>query len=331
MTKPSERGRSYLYLTRVGFFSASAFVAVSPVLPQYVESFGVSYEQLGLFFLAYSSAWAILQLYTGYLADRFGRKRMAMLGSAIYGAFALLSCIAQDLTRLLLLRVLQGVGLGTLGLSMLGLAAGFEEKGISFALFPAANATGGVLGRTGGGILGDTSLREPFLLSALAAGLAGGAVLAIGEAGSGRTEARFFWAVSRLVRNRAFLLICVGGFLAELGYVSFNITHPLGLETSGTPAFADWTGAFGFRSEFHYLPGADRFLRQQDREEETPGGIVGPLGSVLPWAVWSQGTYPAGRTDGPPWRHRRGHLYPGNRPGGGGRGRKSPAYVHGPF
>jgi MFS family permease len=225
--KSSEQARAYLVLALVGFLSSFSFSVVHPVLPLYVEGFGVSYEKVGLLFSAYSFTWAALQVYTGYLADRFGRKRVALVGFALYSVFALLNYTAGSFTQLLLFRVLQGVGLGLLGPSVLGLAAGFEEKGKSFAFYRAANGAGDVLGPMIGGFIGNYSLRQPFLLSAVAALLAGGILLGMKEAETAESEVRFFRAVSGLLRNRAFLLLCMAGFLAELGYASFNIAIPL--------------------------------------------------------------------------------------------------------
>jgi MFS family permease len=203
------------------------------VLPLYVESLDVSYDKLGLLFSAYSFTWAVLQIYTGYLADRVGRKRVALVGFAFYSIFALLNYTAGSFTQLLLSRILQGVGLGLLGPSVLGLVAGFEEKGKSFAFYRVANGAGSVLGPIIGGLVGNYNLRQPFLLSALAAFLTGGAVLGMKEAKTAKSEVRFFRAASRLLRNRAFLLLCMAGFLAESGYASFGIAVPLAGKSFG--------------------------------------------------------------------------------------------------
>lgn len=224
--EPSEQWRAYVSLALVGFLGTLALSAVHPVLPLYVESFDVSYEKVGLLFSAYSLTWTALQVYTGYLADRLGRKRMALAGFAVYGAFALLNYVAQSFTQLLLFRVLQGVGLGLLAPAVLGLTAEFEEIGKSFAFYRAANGAGSILGPIVGGILGGYSLRFPFLLSSFAAFLAGGAVLTMKETQT-RSEVRFFKAVAGLLRSKTFLLICMAGFLAESGFASFNIAIPL--------------------------------------------------------------------------------------------------------
>jgi MFS family permease len=223
----------YLFLTLIGFLETLAFSVIHPVLPLYVESFGVSYDKLGLLFSAYSFTWAVLQIYTGYLADRFGRKRVALVGFAFYSIFALLNYTARSFTQLLLFRILQGVGLGLLGPSVLGMVAGFEEKGKSFALYRVANGAGSVLGPIIGGLVGNYSLRQPFLLSSFAALLAGGAALGMKETETAEPEIRFFRAASRLLRNRAFLLLCMAGFLAELGYASFGIAVPLAGKSFG--------------------------------------------------------------------------------------------------
>ncbi len=219
--------RALLALALVGFLSGFSFSVVHPVLPLYVESLGVSYEQVGLLFSAYSFTWVVLQVYTGYLADRLGRKRVALLGLAIYAAFAALNYVAQSFGQLFIFRILQGLGLGLLGPSILGLAAGFEEKGKSFALYRVGHGAGGIVGPIAGGFLGGFSLRQPFLLCAVAAGLCGAVVAAMTESRPATTEEHFFGVVAVLFRKRAFLLICAAGFLAELGYASFSIAVPL--------------------------------------------------------------------------------------------------------
>ncbi len=227
MIKTLGWGRGHIFLALVGFFAALSFTTVHPVLPLYVESLGASYEEVGLLFSAYALTWTILQIYTGYLADRLGRKRVALIGFALYAAFAFLNYAALSFAQLLSFRVLQGVGLGLLGPSLLGLTAGFEEKGRSFAVYRAASGVGGILGPIAGGALGEYSLRVPFLLNGLFALLAAATVLGLEEGKVTRAEGRFFGSIAGLLRNRAFFLICAAAFLAELGYAAFDIAIPL--------------------------------------------------------------------------------------------------------
>lgn len=225
-----------LSLTLLGFLIGLSFAVVTPVLPLYVESFGVSYEVLGLFFSAYSLTWGLLQFYTGYLSDRYGRWRLALVGLATYSLSAFACAQARSFPQLVLSRVVQGVGLGFLGPAVLGLVAGFERRERTFALYRTAQVMGEVVGPVIGGIVGRSGLGRPFLLSAGAGGLAivttfllrGGATV-----GQAEEQVGFLAAVRTVLSQPGFLLLCLGTFLVEVGYVARTITVPLAGEAAG--------------------------------------------------------------------------------------------------
>lgn len=229
-------GTSELSLTLLAFLTGLSFAVVAPVLPLYVESFGVSYEVLGLFFSAYSLTWGLLQLYTGYLSDRYGRRLLLLLGLAIYSLSALGCAQARSFPQLLLFRVVQGIGLGLLGPALLGLVAGFKHRGRAFALYRTAQVMGEAVGPVVGGVAGRSGLGTPFLLSAGAGGLAVVAtlLLRIETAEGGAEEKISFGAAVRTILSRPeFLLLCLGVFLAEMGYVARGIAVPLAGKTAG--------------------------------------------------------------------------------------------------
>jgi DHA1 family multidrug resistance protein-like MFS transporter len=217
-----------LGLAILGFISTFGLSVVSPTLPLYVERFGVSYAGIGAFFSAYSFTWAVLQLYTGHLADRYGCKRFVLAGLLIYGLFAVACGLALSFGQLLAFRLLQGVGLGLFGPAMLGLAAGFEEKGKVFAFYRSAQTAGTVLAPTVGGYVGRADLAYPFFISAAAAALA---LITIpflrGERRGGGMGASFLAALKVALSRRGFMLLCLATFLAEMGYVALGITVPL--------------------------------------------------------------------------------------------------------
>ena len=228
---PSELG-----LTLLALLTGLSFAVVGPVLPLYVESFGVSYEVLGLFFSAYSLTWGLLQLYTGYLSDRYGRRRLALIGLAIYSLSALACAQARSFPQLLLFRIAQGVGLGLFGPALLGLVGGLKHRGRAFALYRTAQVIGEVLGPVVGGVVGQYGLGKPFLLSAGASGLAIAATSLLREETAG-SEAEekigFLAAVRTVLARRDFLLLCLGAFLAEAGFVARGIAVPLAGEAMG--------------------------------------------------------------------------------------------------
>jgi len=227
---------SQLSLALLAFLTGLSFTVVAPVLPLYVESFGVSYEVLGLFFSAYSVTWGLLQLYTGYLSDRYGRKRLALMGLVTYSLSALGCAEARSFPQLLLFRIVQGVGLGFLGPALLGLVAGFEHRGRAFALYRTAQVMGDMLGPVIGGVVGRFALGRPFLLSAGASGLAAVATFLLREdTPEGEVEEKigFQAAVRTILSQPRFLLLCLGVFLAEMGYVARGIAVPLAGEAVG--------------------------------------------------------------------------------------------------
>lgn len=232
---------SELALTALALLEGLSFAVVSPVLPLYVEAFGVSYEALGLFFSAYSLTWVLLQLYTGHLADRYGRRRLLLIGLAIYGLAAVGCAQAQSFGQLLAFRIVQGVGLGLLGPALLGLVAGLRRRERAFALYRTAQVSGEVLGPVLGGYLARYGLGRPFLLSAGASGLAVGVALllpareATEEAAVAASEERigFLTALRTVFAQPGFPLLGLGVFLAEMGYVARGIAVPLVGEKAG--------------------------------------------------------------------------------------------------
>jgi len=215
-------------LVLLAFVSTFGLSVVSPTLPLYVARFGVSHAAIGGFFSAYSFTWVLLQLYTGHLSDRYGRRRFLLAGLLCYGLSAVGCALAQSFAQLLLFRILQGVGLGFFGPAMLGVAASFEDKSRIFALYRSAQTAGSIVAPLVGGTVGRVGLGYPFLISAAASTLAAVVVLPLSmdQPRVGR-EARFWRSVQAVVSRRDFLGLCLGTFLAELGYVALNMTVPL--------------------------------------------------------------------------------------------------------
>jgi DHA1 family multidrug resistance protein-like MFS transporter len=206
---------------------------ISPILPLYVESFGVSLTTVGLFFSAYSTTWSLLQLYTGHLADRYGRKRLLVIGLLIYGVFALACGLARNFPQLVLFRVLQGVGLGLYCPAGLALAAEYEERGRSMAFYRSAQAAAVIVAPTLGGYIGEIGLGYPFFTAALMVLVGLAASFFIREAERKTRAVTFFASLLRALEQRSFLLLCLGAFMAELCFAGLGIAIPLAGDDRG--------------------------------------------------------------------------------------------------
>jgi len=262
-----------------------------------VESFGVSYETLGLFFSAYSLTWGLLQLYTGYLSDRYGRRLFTLLGFAIYGLAALACSQARSFPQLFLFRIVQGVGLGLFGPALLGLVAGLKHRERAFALYRTAQVIGDVVGPVVGGIVGRSGLGRPFLLSAGASGLAVVATLLLREetaGGEAEEKVGFLTAVRMILSRRGFLFLCLGVFLAEMGYVARGMAVPLAGETMGltTEQIGLVMSTYSLVFVLSQVPIGALVERTRHRPLLVGCGLVGALGFAglfLSTTVWEMG------------------------------------------
>lgn len=86
---------------------------MAPAAPNLARHFGESYATIQLTLTLFLVAVALTQLVSGPLSDRFGRRACVNAGIALFVAGSLLGAIAPSIELLLLARVLQGAGSGS--------------------------------------------------------------------------------------------------------------------------------------------------------------------------------------------------------------------------
>jgi DHA2 family multidrug resistance protein-like MFS transporter len=105
----------------------------------------------------YGFALAGLLILMGGLADRYGRKRVLLIGAAAFGATSALAAFATDPGTLIAARALQGIAAATLMPSTLSLIRNLfpnpRERTRAIALWSAGASGGAVLGPLVGGLL----------------------------------------------------------------------------------------------------------------------------------------------------------------------------------
>jgi DHA2 family multidrug resistance protein len=127
-------------------------------LPYMQGSVSASADQINWVLTSYIVAAAIMTPPSGFLANRFGRKRVLMAAVVGFVVASVLCGIAQSLVQIVAFRLLQGLfgaALVPLGQSVLLDIYTVEERGSAMALFGVSVMVGPVLGPVIGGWLTD--------------------------------------------------------------------------------------------------------------------------------------------------------------------------------
>ncbi|MDI6631547.1 MAG: MFS transporter [Bacillota bacterium] len=144
-----------------------------PVLPAMKKAFGISAFQTGLVITLFSVPAGFSILFTGFLADRFGRRTVLLPALGLYALGGLAAGLSwlllkeQGFPYLLLSRVFQGIGAaGTAPVAMALVGDLFGGGGRSRALgvLEASNGTGKILSPVLGAAVGIAGWFYPFFV-----------------------------------------------------------------------------------------------------------------------------------------------------------------------
>lgn len=111
---------------------------VNVAIPAIVDDIGLTSTQVQWVQEAYTLVFAALLLLFGSLADKFGRRRMMLLGIVIFTVASVLAGLAPDGDLLILARLIQGVGGAMVlptTLSLINATFRGRERGIAFAVW----------------------------------------------------------------------------------------------------------------------------------------------------------------------------------------------------
>jgi MFS family permease len=171
-----ELDRPLAILAVIAFVTQVGVAIMLPLLPLYAVELGADPLTLGLLTSAFAVANTAGQLVSGYLADRFGPRRLIPVGQATYATANALMATAGAATSLIAFRFVAGLGGGiTLVSERVYIAGVAAEARLAFAngVVSAAGSAGSVLGPAVGGILAAaTDLRVPFVVVAVTSGVA---------------------------------------------------------------------------------------------------------------------------------------------------------------
>ena len=250
-------------------------------LPYMQGSFSASYDEITWVLTTYITAAAIMTAPVGWLAARFGRKRLFVICIVGFTITSMLCGAAQTLEQIVAFRLMQGVcsaALVPLSQAILFDIYPVERRGFAMAVWGMGVMIGPILGPTLGGYLTEMyNWRYVFYINLPFGVLATLGLLVFMHEGEGESHLRFDWlgfvVLSTGIGALQMMLdrgnnqdwftsreIMIEAVLAGLAHLSVPGAHGLGA------AAVDPAGAVP-RREFFRRPGADVRRRH-------PAGLV---------------------------------------------------------
>jgi EmrB/QacA subfamily drug resistance transporter len=156
---PDPRRWHALALVCVAFFMVVLDVAIVNVaLPSIQTDLGITRDQLQWIVTAYSLAFGGFLLLGGRAADLFGRRRVFMVGMALFTLGSLACALADSGTALIIFRALQGFGgaivsPATLAIISAAFRHGGAERNKAFGIWGGVAGSGAAAGVLLGGVL----------------------------------------------------------------------------------------------------------------------------------------------------------------------------------
>lgn len=214
---------------------------INIAFPTLRQEFGASLNDAQWVISVYVLALGITTPVSGFLADRFGIKRVYLLGLALFTVGSLLCGFAPTLPAVIAFRALQGFGGGLaqpLGAAQLYRAFPPKEQGTAFGIFGLALVVGPALGPILGGWLVDSGVWRFIFFVNVPIGIAG-VVLGSRFLPDYRTGLRpIFDPLGLITATIGFGAVLYAATTAELGGWTSPVT--LLTLTVGVVALAAW-------------------------------------------------------------------------------------------
>lgn len=158
---PRHKSYKWILLANImlGTFMAVLDATIVNVgLPKIMASYGVGLDKIEWVITAYMLAMAVMLPTSGWMADKFGYKRMYFLGLFLFTLGSTLCGLSVNENMLITSRVIQGLGAGTiqpLGMAIITREFPQEQRGIALGFWGIAAAASVSFGPLIGGFLVD--------------------------------------------------------------------------------------------------------------------------------------------------------------------------------
>ena len=163
--------------------TSNDFTALSVAIPAIEKAFDADVTTAQWVINSYAMVFGVATVTGGRLADMFGRRRIFLIGSVIFGTFSVIAGMAQDVWLLLVCRGITGLGGALMWPAVLGMTFQIvpeSRSGLAGGLLIGMAGIGNAMGPLLGGALTDTlGWRWVFFINAPIALIGVAAVLAV--------------------------------------------------------------------------------------------------------------------------------------------------------
>lgn len=156
-TPPSSDRRKLTVLMTVAFVDMVGLVMIVPLLPFYATDFGASATMVGVLISIFSVAQLVSAPLWGRLSDTRGRRPAIITGLLISSVAYVIFGLAGSILMLLLSRLIQGAGGGTIGVvqAYVADASAPDDRAKALGWLSAVTSLGAVVGPALGSVLAD--------------------------------------------------------------------------------------------------------------------------------------------------------------------------------
>ncbi|MFQ6019673.1 MAG: MFS transporter [Dehalococcoidia bacterium] len=176
----SWRDRAMFAVSQAGLIEKFTDTLVWVSFPLFFKARGLSVGEIGLVVGVYGFTWGVLQLATGPLSDKVGRKGPIVLGMWLAGAGVWLTVLVEGMALWMATSALIGLGMALLYptlLAAVGDASDPQWRGTSLGVYRMWRDSGMAFGALGIGVMSDLfSLSAGFYFTAAAMFASGGIV-----------------------------------------------------------------------------------------------------------------------------------------------------------
>ena len=135
-------------LSLIGLIIVYGETMIIPAIPDLIRDFNIPYNTTVWILTAYLIAGAVSTPIVGKLSDIYGKKRILLLVMIIYTAGTSLGIISNDISTMIIVRTIQGIGMSVFPIAFTIIREKFPENKLSIAqgILTSIFAAGGVIG-----------------------------------------------------------------------------------------------------------------------------------------------------------------------------------------